>query len=342
MAGLLIMFNSCSDGGYNVQSESSIPVRVQTLALKPMKEYVSATGTVYSVKEAQLKVEQAGEYHLMTNPRTGLPFAMGDEVLANELVVTIHNPEYVNQVAIDSKKLNYEISQREFEKQQRIHKKGGITLRELSDAERTFIDAGYAYENAKLGLEKLKITVPFKGIIVDLPYFSPNLPVDVNTAVMQVMDYSKLNVDVTLPGKEMGRVLRGQRVEIRNYNSSEIIKGLVTQVSPSIDPTSRMFKLRVTIDNKDLKLKPGMFTQVDIVVNEKESTLVIPREIVLDRRGAKTVFVVERGIALERKLEIGMMNNDSVEVLKGLSKENRLVVEGYETLRHRSRVKVIK
>jgi RND family efflux transporter MFP subunit len=339
---IFFMVTGCSSGGVSMETETSVLVRVKTLEFKGMKEFVSATGTVYAIKEASLKIEQAGDYRLNTNPRTKALFAMGDKVQQGEVIIVIDNPEFVNQVAIESKKLNYDISKREFEKQERIYKKGGITLRELSDAERSYIDAGYAYENAKLALAKLNITAPFNGIIVDLPYYSPKQQIEANTLVAKVMDFSRLYTDVTLPGKEMSRVSRGQGVIITNYNSPETLTGIVTQVSPSLDPESRMFKLRIEIDNKDFLLKPGMFTKVDIVVKEKESTMVIPREVILDHRGSKTVFIVQRGIALERRLEIGMSNRDEVEVLKGLEKDDRLVVQGFETLRHRSKVKVIK
>ncbi len=339
---VMLMIAGCSGGGLSVDVESSVPVRVKPVELKAMKEYVSATGTVYAVKEALLKVEQQGKYHLKTNPRTGAPFAMGDKVLEGEIVVSLDNPEFVNQVAVDSKKLNFEVSKREYEKQKRVHKKGGITLRELSDAERSFIDAGYNYENAKLSLAKLNITVPFDGVIVDLPYFSPKQLVELNALMVQVMGYSRLYADVTLPAKEMGRLSRGQRTVVTNYNSTDTLTGGVTQVSPSLDPESRMFKLRVEIDNKDLLLKPGMFVKIDIIVKEKKSTLVVPREVILDRRGAKTVFIVQRGIALERKLQTGMANRGEIEVLSGLKTDDHLVVEGFETLRHHSKVKVIK
>lgn len=341
-AGFLVTAVGCSSESADLSLDSSIPVRVETVELKPMKEYVQATGTVYAIKEALLKVEQVGDYRLQVNPRTGKGFAMGDRVLKDEVVIVLDNPEYVNQVAIKSKKLNYEVSQREFEKQQRVYKKGGITLRELSDAERSYIDAEYNYENAKLSLEKLRITAPFEGTIVDLPYYSPGRRVEANATMVQVMDYSRLYTDVTLPGKEMGLLERNQTVTLTNYNSTDSLTGTVTQVSPSIDPDSRMFKLRIEIDNKDLGLKPGMFVKADIVVKEKQSTLVIPKAVVLDRRGSKTVFIVERGVARERRLETGMENREQIEVLDGLKKEERLVIEGFETLRHNSKVKVIK
>ena len=107
------------------------------------------------------------------------------------------------------------------------------------------------------------------------------------------------------------------------------------------DADSRMFKMTVEIPNTNLRLKPGSFIKTDIVVQEKPAALVISKSIILDRRGAKTVFVVERGIALERRITTGIENIDEAEVLTGLKAGDRVVTEGFETLRANARVKII-
>ncbi len=338
----LLALAGCTDEGPDIDVESSIPVRVETVELKPIKEYTFATGTLSAVDEYLYKAEQSGFYRLQTNPRTGRPFAMGDQVRTGETVVRLSDPEFEYSVACDSKKLNYEISQREFEQQKNIYEKGGITLRELTDAERTFIDARYAYDNAKLQLAKLAATAPFDGILVDLPFHGPNELVEAGQIIAQFMNYARLYAEVALPGKEMGRVERGQEALISNYTQPEdTLTGVITQVSPALDPTSRMFKATLEIANDSFLLKPGMFVKVDIIVEQKDSALVIPKDIIIDRRGAKTVFIVDKGIAIERRLETGLSNRTEVEVLSGLDEKERLVVEGYETLRHRSKVKIV-
>lgn len=333
----------CSDDDLDIDVESSIPVRVETITYQPMKEYVFATGSVQAINDALLKAQQSGYYTLQQNPRTGAPFAMADRARMGEVIAILHNPEFENQVAYDSKKLNNEVSKREFEKQKTLYDKGGITLRELTDAERAAIDARYGFDNAVLQLQKLLITSPFDGVIVDLPYFSKGQLVEAGTVVTHVMDYSRLHSQITLPGKEMGRIKRGQTAFVTNYNhEADTLIGLVTQVSPTLDPESRMFKVSLSIANDSLIFRPGMFVKIDLVVKEKDSALVIPKEVVLDRRGNKTVFVVQKGIAVERKLDIGLENRYQIEVLSGLAVDERLVVEGFETLRHRSNVKVSK
>jgi membrane fusion protein (multidrug efflux system) len=339
---LLLVLSGCQQERMTQESDTTIPVRVATVEKSSIQELVTATGTVYAVKETIIATEQAGKYTLRKNPRTGKAFAMGDSVAADTLLISLDNPEYVNQIAMDSKKLSLESAEREFTKQQSVYEKGGITLSEVKAAEGALIDARYSLDNAVISLAKLEIRAPFSGVIVDLPHFTSGQWVAASTEVATMMDYSRLYAELTLPGKEMVRIQRNQGVAVSNYSrEQQRLEGKVTQVSPALDPTSRMFKIKIEASNPKLLLKPGMFVRADIIVQEKADVIVIPKDIILERRGRKTVYVVQRGIALERRLELGIETSDSVEVLEGLNPEDSLIIEGFETLRNRSRVKVI-
>ncbi len=340
---LIALLCGCEDEDPNIDVESAIPVGVETVTLKPIREFVFATGTVYATQEAEFKAEQGGYYGLETNPRTGKPFAMGDAVRKGDVIVSLDNPEFANSVQFESKRINLEVSEREYNKQKNLYDKGGVTLRELTDAEQAFVNARYAYDNAIIQLAKLKFISPFAGTLVDLKYYSPGHKVDAGADIGRIMDYSKLYSEISLPGKEMGRVQAGQKAQVFNYAYPEdTISGAVTQVSPALDPDSRTFKASVVIENGNLILRPGMFVKIDIVVAEKSEAIVIPKDVILDKRNGKTVFVVEKGVALERRLDIGLENRMEVEVLSGLEADERLVVRGFETLRDRSKIKVIK
>ena len=115
----IIIFVGCEEDSPDIDVESSIPVRVEEVIHNNIKEYAFATGTVQAINELVVKAQQSGYYRLQTNPRTGKPFAMGDKVRQGEIIIILFNPEYENQIAFDSKKLNYEMSEREYEKQQK-------------------------------------------------------------------------------------------------------------------------------------------------------------------------------------------------------------------------------
>lgn len=339
---LLVITAACSSNDTSLDTDISVPVSVVSITRKPIEEYVNTTGSIYAMQDVTLNSEMSGAYHLLKNPRTGRPFVLGDKVQKGQKIVRLEDEEYENNIHIESEKLNLDISKREYEKQQSLYDKGGVTLRELKNSEIDYINAKYAYENSKIQLAKMDITAPFSGVIVDLPYYTTGTKIASNSPMVTLMNYSNLYMEVSLPEKDIKQIRIGNEAKITNYTLPEdTLPGRITQISPAIDPSTRTFKGLLVIQNADLLLRPGMYVNANIIVAKKEKAIVIPKEVILSRQRGKTVFIVERGAAVERIITTGLEGTDEVEVLKGLKKDERLIISGFETLRNRSKVKII-
>jgi len=280
---------------------------------------------------------------LQNNPATGRAFKLGDRVKAGQVIVKLEDQEYVNNIAIDAQKLNLEIAEQEYEKQKSLYEKGGVTLRELRNSEVSAKNAKYNFDNAQVRISRMSIVAPFAGIITDLPYFTQGTRVTSGTAVATLMSYDKMYMEINLPEKNISDIQTGQNVIITNYTLAEdTLKGIVSELSPAISTETRTFEGKLVIDNPELHLRPGMFVKADIIVARKDSALVIPKNIILSSNRGKVVFVVEQNTARERRITIGLENQDYAEVISGLKMNERLVIKGFETLRNDSKVKVIK
>ncbi len=335
---------SCNRDDSSINSEVKIPVSVEDIKIKSIEEFISTTGTVIPTHEVFLKSEMAGYYTLLTNPRTGKKYALGDKVNKGQVIIAINDEEYKNNIKIESQELRLEISKQVFDKQKSLYDKGGVTLSELKNAEIEYINSKYAYEDALLKLAKMKIKVPFAGVIVDLPYYTAGTKIEINTDIVKIMDYSKLYMEINLPEKHLNTVKIKQQVRVMNYTLPDsIFMGEITQLSPAIDPETRTFKGTLIIGNSDLLLRPGMFVRSEIVTAQKDSAIVIQKSIILSKRRGKTVFVIGKGeIVEECIITFGLENPEEVEVIAGLKKNQRLVVKGFETLQNRSKVKIIR
>jgi len=304
---LCLVITAC--GGPETQTSIDVasPVTVEEVTYKPIEEFITATGTVSATQDVLLKSENAGYYRLAINPETSKPFALGDLVKKDCVIIYLDNPEQENTIKIESQELNLDISESEFEKQKSLYEKGGVTLRELKNSEKTYIDAKYNYDNALIQLSKLKITAPFDGVITDLQYYTEGIKVVSGSEMVHLMNYKKLTMDVKLPGKYLGRIKDNQKARVMNYTlPEEIFDGNIYQVSPVLDPESRTFKATFAVDNPDLLLRPGMFVKAEIIIASIDSTIVIPKDIILSRRNRKIVFVVDRGTAFERAITTGL------------------------------------
>ena len=252
------------------------------------------------------------------------------------------NEEAENDIRIDAVRLTLETRRIQYEQQLSLFDKGGITHGELKDSERAFVDARYNYENAKLRLAKLRVVAPFEGVITSLPYYTPGVRVEAGTHLFTVQEYSSLVLEVGLPARELGRVRQDQPVRVTNYTlPNDTLAGRVAQASPALNEGSRSFAASIVVDNPGLALRPGMFVKAEIVVARRDSAIVIPKDVIQIKQRGKTVFVVERGAAQERIIVTGLQNPDFVEVVAGLAADERLVVRGFETLRQRSRVRIV-
>ena len=334
---------ACNENTTELNKDISVPVSVMAVKPKSIEKYFSTTGTVTPVKDVSLKSEISGKYKLKTNPSTGKPYILGDYVKKGDKIIFLEDKEYENNIKISSLELHQEISKQVFEKQKSLYEKGGVTLSELKNAEIEYINSEYSYEEALIRLQKMKITTPISGVIVELPYFTPGTKVEANTLLVRLMDYSKLHMELNLAEKNINVVKVGQNIRIMNYTiPDDTLSGKITQLSPAIDPETRSFKAMVNINNSEFLLRPGMFAKGEIIVASLDSAIVIPKNIILSKQRGNTVFVINKGLAEERIINFGLENPDEVQVISGLKKNDRLVIKGFETLRNRSKVKVVK
>jgi len=341
-AALVALFG-CGSRQESETTDLAIPVSIEDVRLQTIRQYVNTTGTAKATQEVTLSSEMAGIYKLLTNPATGRPFKLGDRVRAGQVIIRLEDEEYVNSIALSAKKLNLEISEQEYEKQKSLYEKGGVTLRELRNAEISATNARYDYENAQVRLSKMDIIAPFAGVIVDLPFYTPGTRVNSGSPMVSLMSYDKMFLEINLPEKSISEVSVGQDVIITSYTlTNDTLHGSVTQLSPAISTETRTFKGILTIDNPELKLRPGMFVKADIITAQKDSAVVVPKSLILSSGRGKIVFVVDQSTALERRITTGIENQEFAEVVSGLNVNDRLVVKGFETLRNNSKVKVIR
>jgi membrane fusion protein, multidrug efflux system len=335
---------ACNQQGQTESSELAVPVSVEDVKLRGIKQFVSTTGTVKANSEVVLNSEMTGEYYLQRNPATGRPFKLGDRVNKGQTIIRFENEEYENNLAVEAVKLNLEISEQEYEKQKSLYEKGGVTLRELRNSEVSKTNAQYNFENSRIQLAKMNAVAPFSGVIVELPYYTNGTRLASGSHLVTLMSYDQMYMLINLPEKNMPELQLGQEVLVTNYTlPNDTLTGKVTEISPAISTETRTFAGKIEITNPGLKFRPGMFVKADVITDQKDSTIVIPKSIIMTGGRGKYVFIVGRNSAADsRYITTGIENQNDVEVVEGLQSNDRLIIKGFETLRNNSKVKIIR
>jgi RND family efflux transporter MFP subunit len=343
IAAAITALTGCRNQEQNLNADVEIPVSVENIKLKSIEEFLNTTGTAFPKGEILLKSKITASYFLERNPGTGRLWQLGDKIKAGSLIARLEDKEYVNSIKLETNQLNMELTESELKKEESLYEKGGVTLKELKTAGINYENAKTTVESSKLQLDKTRIVAPIDGVIVDLPYYTQSTQVETGSTIAKIMDYQIMYMDVQLPEKYISVIKQGQLVKLTNYTIPEdTIVGNISQLSPAINADTRTFKGNISINNSKYLLRPGMFVKADIIINHKDSVIVIPKTNILSRQKGKTVFIIDRGIAVERIIETGLENTTNVEVTKGLIKNDRIVTSGFETLSNKSKVKIIK
>ncbi len=343
LSAVLVLMSSCGNRQDPGKSEIASPVSVVELKPTSISKFVNTRGTAKAIQEVELKSEMAGKYHLQINPSTGKPYKLGDRVEAGQTIVRLEDKEYENGIALESKELNLELTRQKMLSQDTLHQKGGVTALDLRNSEVAVIDAEYSVENARLSLEKMNVKAPFSGIIVALPYYTSGVRVEQGQPIVSIMAYDKMYMEINMPESAINQIKTGQPVAITHYTLPyDTIRGTISELSPAISTETRTFGGKLLIENDRMLLRPGMFVKADIKIDQADSTIVIPKDVILSNRRRKYVFIVEKNTAVIRDIRTGLENEDEIQIVDGLKPEDNLVIRGYETLRENSKVKVLK
>jgi membrane fusion protein, heavy metal efflux system len=108
-----------------------------------------------------------------------------------------------------------------------------------------------------------------------------------------------------------------------------IFKGKISWVAPSIDPNTHRLSVRADVENPDGALKPGMFANFSIITGEASTVPAVPQEAIVYEGEQARVWVVGAGDSLAlREISTGRISNGMVEVLAGLSADEKVVTSG--------------
>jgi multidrug efflux pump subunit AcrA (membrane-fusion protein) len=195
---------------------------------------------------------------------------------------------------------------------------------------------------AEMHLANTTIRAPLGGII-SKRYVDRGALVGTSTPIMRIVAMDRVKVIVQVVERELARLKSGATADINvDAYGNEVFKGTVTRISPTVDPESRTADVEVQADNRDHRLKPGMFARVDLAVERRDKALLLLRDSLLRGSGPPRVFVLDGGKASLKEVTVGLEGEQYVEVVKGLQEGEEVIIAGQYELNDGMAVNVIR
>ncbi|MFC1736372.1 efflux RND transporter periplasmic adaptor subunit, partial [Candidatus Hydrogenedentota bacterium] len=310
-------------------------------------------GTLRAIEEVEMLAEAEGKFYLSTSTGGKRKLREGDKIEKDQVIAVLESEELDNQLrmaktSLSTAKLNLQSALRNLEKAEKLYAEGVLPradLDQLVDSEamahNQVSEAELGCENAKLQHDRLEIDAPMAGILTELRDIVDGCRVRPGEKICSVMSYEKIKAEINVGPGDAKKIIVGQSVELYNYAYEETFMAVVSDISPTVDPSTRAFVVEVCLSNKDDRLRPGMFAKAEIVVDSRNSALIVSRRLVLKREGKDVVFVVEEDVAAAREVKLGIEGKEQVEILSGIAEGEKLISAGYETLKDGAKIKIV-
>jgi HlyD family secretion protein len=211
----------------------------------------------------------------------------------------------------------------------------------IASAKAQVNQAAAALELVKSQLDNTVVKSPINGVIAARGIDVGEL-VGSTSIAMSVIDLSSVLVDINATEDMINKIKLGDKVEVTvKAAGGNRFTGEVINTSPSADPKTQSYPVRIKIDNSSGTLKGGMFAEVKLVLDKASDVTAVPISAVIDEGGRKHVYVLKGDMAEKREVSTGLFNDELIVITKGLSEKDTVIIKGQELIQDGSKVTVI-
>jgi RND family efflux transporter MFP subunit len=340
-----------------------IPVRAQVVAPTAPAGATRYSGTVAPATRVDVAFKVNGYIDSVApSPRrAGLPLQEGDRVRKGQVLARVRSADYQERLMAAraseaDANANLRLAQQELDRTTSLLEQGAVTTAELDSRKARYDSAAAQVAGARsrrneatLSLGDTTLTSPMDGVVL-LRRVEVGTLVGAGTVGFVIADTAEVKVEFGVPDALARELHAGAAVLISSeVLGSEEIRGLVSNVAPLADSSSRLFTVESAIANPTDRLKPGMVVTVRVPgAAASQGALAIPLGAVVRPPGGSrgfAAFVVQdegpRQVARLRDIELGDLTGNEVSVRRGLHRGDRVVALGASLLRDGSAVSVL-
>jgi|TARA_B110000046_G_C13021435_1_gene411445 RND family efflux transporter MFP subunit len=223
-------------------------------------------------------------------------------------------------------------------------------------SEMQFLQAKTSYNTQKNSTNQLKqqlgkftIKAPFTGIIDDVFKEKGTVVAPGQGAeIFRIINLSDMYIETDVPENYITSITKNKAVEVNFPILNETFHSKIRQVGNFINPSNRSFKIEVSVPNLAGKIKPNLTAKLKLNDYTNTKAILIPQSIISENaKGQQFIYIVknkkENNLAVAERLviETGKTQGDFIEVIKNLTSDAEIIMEGARSVNNGQVVKVI-
>lgn len=288
-------------------------VEVTPIERRDLIETINLIGSLQPNESAEIRPEVGG---LVRDIR----FNEGQQVQAGDVLLKIDDAELQAQVA--QVEARYRLAELNVARSENLSQTRTIPQSEYDRARSEFAATKAELEVLRLRLGKTEVRAPFAGI-VGARTISPGDFVTTATVITRLDDLTRMKISFQVPERFLAKVHPGSvvRASVRQASADRLermVAGEVYFVSATIDRDIRASEVKAVLNEADPALRPGMFANVELVLDVRTQVLTVPEGAILaDARGVQIIIVGDKDgqpVARYVPVETGLRTRGLVEV----------------------------
>ena len=326
----------CSREARSADQTKAEPRTVQVI--RPFRGEIARTVKlpafrIRAIQEATLYAKVSG--YLKT-----LAVDKGDSVTQGQLLAEIEVPELLADEAEFKAEAN--VAHTNYERMaQALQKAPDLVVPEtLDDLRGQWEIARAKLQRTQTLLQYARITAPFSGTIT-ARYVDPGAFIPAATtgstpqtaAIVTLMDFSRLRVQVFTPEAEVPFIKNGTPVQVTVEElPGRVFKGSVTRFAHALDEATKTMLTEIELPNPTGELRPGMYASVQLEVERKHDALLVPVKALQVEKAGTSIFTVADGKARKTPVQTGFNDGTNVEIAGGITSDQTVVLLNGQTL----------
>jgi len=181
------------------------------------------------------------------------------------------------------------------------------------------------------------VRAPVDGVIGTLNVADRTV-VAANTAIMTVVDLSRLEVELEIPETYADDLGLGMNVEV-NVGTTQAT-GKLSAISPEVVRNQVLARVRFDGNKQPVGLRQNQRLTARVLIEEKPDVLMLPRGSFVEQEGGRAAYVMDGSVAVRRPIQMGATSVSAVEIVSGLKVGDRVVIAGTDTFENAERVSI--
>lgn len=264
----------------------------------------------------------------------------GDKVAKGQLIATLDDATLRN--AYDIALAAEAQAQDTYNRMKKLYDANSLPEMQWVEAQNALRSTQSATAIAKRNLDDASLRAPISGYVSEKfadagSTVAPTLP------IIKVVDIHPVKARISVPESEIATMAIGQEatVTLGSMPGSQFA-GKITDKGVSANPISRSYDVKITLDNSDGTLLPGMLCDVRLLSETPDRAIVLPNSaVLLDADNQNYVWLAADGVARKRTVGIGGMVDNGIVIDSGLEDGDSVIVNGQQKVSENSKVEII-